>query len=149
MICSFPGISDFFATLLVLLCVRDLGLLRANCGDSNSSSSLGKIPRRWHRSIGSKKWSCLIYDTMGDDMGKPPPSSCSLLRILSRPLTLAYRLTEKVEFPEDCIHILRSRPFRFAARSCNKWALGRVILCGDAAHVFPPCEYTLRVFRVY
>ncbi|KAH8433016.1 putative monooxygenase [Aspergillus melleus] len=47
-------------------------------------------------------------------------------------------LTKDVEFPEDCIRILRSRPFRFAARNCNKWALGRVILCGDAAHVFPP-----------
>ncbi|KAI9035136.1 putative monooxygenase [Aspergillus affinis] len=49
-----------------------------------------------------------------------------------------YGLTKDVEFPEDCIRVLRSRPFRFAARKCNKWALGRVILCGDAAHVFPP-----------
>ncbi|KAJ5297576.1 monooxygenase [Penicillium antarcticum] len=49
-----------------------------------------------------------------------------------------YGLIEDVQFPEDCIEVLRSRPFRFSARSCNKWALGRVILCGDAAHVFPP-----------
>ncbi|KJK61003.1 mhpA [Aspergillus parasiticus SU-1] len=49
-----------------------------------------------------------------------------------------YGLTEDVEYPEDCIEVLRSRPFGFAARSCNKWALGRTILCGDAAHVFPP-----------
>ncbi|KAL3460086.1 hypothetical protein BJX64DRAFT_263683 [Aspergillus heterothallicus] len=49
-----------------------------------------------------------------------------------------YGLTRAVEFPEDCIQVLRSRPFRFSARSCNKWALGRTILCGDAAHVFPP-----------
>ncbi|KAE8143797.1 hypothetical protein BDV38DRAFT_289648 [Aspergillus pseudotamarii] len=49
-----------------------------------------------------------------------------------------YGLTEDVEYPEDCIEVLRSRPFRFSARSCNKWALGRTILCGDAAHVFPP-----------
>ncbi|KAJ5365229.1 monooxygenase [Penicillium concentricum] len=49
-----------------------------------------------------------------------------------------YGLAEDVEYPEDCIDVLRSRPFRFSARSCNKWALGRVILCGDAAHVFPP-----------
>ncbi|KAJ5083001.1 monooxygenase [Penicillium argentinense] len=49
-----------------------------------------------------------------------------------------YGLKEKVEYPEDCIEVLRSRPFRFSARSCNRWALGRVILCGDAAHVFPP-----------
>ncbi|GIJ91001.1 hypothetical protein Asppvi_009966 [Aspergillus pseudoviridinutans] len=48
-----------------------------------------------------------------------------------------YGLDADVEFPTDCIKVLRSRPFRFAARKCNKWALGRVILCGDAAHVFP------------
>jgi len=49
-----------------------------------------------------------------------------------------YGLREDVSFPEDCIEVLRSRPFSFQARSCNKWALGRVILAGDAAHVFPP-----------
>ncbi|KAL3441651.1 hypothetical protein BJX65DRAFT_313651 [Aspergillus insuetus] len=49
-----------------------------------------------------------------------------------------YGLTRAVEFPEDWIQVLRSRPFRFSARSCNKWALGRTILCGDAAHIFPP-----------
>ena len=49
-----------------------------------------------------------------------------------------YGLKEDVAFPEDCITTLRSRPFNFSARSCNKWALGRVVLAGDAAHVFPP-----------
>ena len=49
-----------------------------------------------------------------------------------------YGLQEDVAFPEDCIQTLRCRPFHFSARSCNKWALGRVVLCGDAAHVFPP-----------
>lgn len=49
-----------------------------------------------------------------------------------------YGLHHDVQFPEDCITVLRSRPFSFQARSCNKWALGRVILAGDAAHVFPP-----------
>ncbi|VUC24151.1 unnamed protein product [Clonostachys rosea] len=49
-----------------------------------------------------------------------------------------YGLNEDVEFPQDCIEVLRCRPFRFYARSCNKWSLGRVVLCGDAAHVFPP-----------
>jgi 2-polyprenyl-6-methoxyphenol hydroxylase-like FAD-dependent oxidoreductase len=49
-----------------------------------------------------------------------------------------YGVSEDVQFPEDCIKVLRCRPFGFAARSCNKWALGRVVLCGDAAHVFPP-----------
>lgn len=49
-----------------------------------------------------------------------------------------YGLRQAVRFPEDCVAELRSRPFSFQARSCNKWALGRVILAGDAAHVFPP-----------
>ncbi|KAL2431441.1 hypothetical protein ABEF95_008940 [Exophiala dermatitidis] len=49
-----------------------------------------------------------------------------------------YGLNQDVQFPPECITTLRSRPFSFVARSCNKWALGRVILAGDAAHVFPP-----------
>ncbi|KFY79038.1 hypothetical protein V499_01921 [Pseudogymnoascus sp. VKM F-103] len=49
-----------------------------------------------------------------------------------------YGLPEDVSWPEDCIECIRSRPFSFSARSCNRWSLGRVILCGDAAHVFPP-----------
>lgn len=51
---------------------------------------------------------------------------------------MRYGLKEDVAFPKDCIELLRSSPFTFSARSCNKWALGRVILCGDSAHVFPP-----------
>lgn len=49
-----------------------------------------------------------------------------------------YNLPYPVQYPTDCITTLRSRPFNFSARSCNKWALGRVIIAGDAAHVFPP-----------
>ncbi|KAJ5874816.1 uncharacterized protein N7529_003246 [Penicillium soppii] len=49
-----------------------------------------------------------------------------------------YGLMQDIQFPEDCIRVLRSRPFRFSARICNKWSHGRVVLCGDAAHVFPP-----------
>ncbi|KIV79074.1 hypothetical protein PV11_06661 [Exophiala sideris] len=49
-----------------------------------------------------------------------------------------YGLSQPVQFPLDCIKTLRSRPFSFVAKSCNKWALGRVLLAGDAAHVFPP-----------
>lgn len=46
--------------------------------------------------------------------------------------------TEDITYPEDCITVLRCRPFKFSARSCNVWAKDRVALCGDAAHVFPP-----------
>lgn len=49
-----------------------------------------------------------------------------------------YGLEDDIQYPDDCIEVLRSRPFNFSAKSCNKWAQGRVILCGDAAHVFPP-----------
>ncbi|ETS77007.1 hypothetical protein PFICI_10881 [Pestalotiopsis fici W106-1] len=49
-----------------------------------------------------------------------------------------FGLQDVVTFPEDCIETLRASPFLFAARSCNKWALGRVLLSGDSAHVFPP-----------
>ncbi|KEF60384.1 uncharacterized protein A1O9_01944 [Exophiala aquamarina CBS 119918] len=49
-----------------------------------------------------------------------------------------YGLDHPIRFPEDCIDTLRSRPFSFVARSCNRWSRGRVVLAGDAAHVFPP-----------
>lgn len=49
-----------------------------------------------------------------------------------------YGLANDVQYPDDCIQVLRSRPFWFSARSCNIWALDRVLLCGDSAHVFPP-----------
>ncbi|KAI5459548.1 hypothetical protein BGZ63DRAFT_489381 [Mariannaea sp. PMI_226] len=48
------------------------------------------------------------------------------------------QISQDIQYPTDCIEVLRSRPFNFSARSCNKWARERVILCGDAAHVFPP-----------
>jgi 2-polyprenyl-6-methoxyphenol hydroxylase-like FAD-dependent oxidoreductase len=59
---------------------------------------------------------------------------------LRKTLTMTRIPDLEIHFPWDCIEILRSRPFTFSARSCNKWAVGRVILVGDAAHVFPPCE---------
>ncbi|KAI0203039.1 hypothetical protein F4808DRAFT_467697 [Astrocystis sublimbata] len=44
----------------------------------------------------------------------------------------------EVTYPRDCIKILRCRPFRFTHKIVNKWFDGRIILIGDAAHVFPP-----------
>lgn len=46
--------------------------------------------------------------------------------------------TERVQFPRDCIEIVRCRPFRFVHKVVNKWFADRTILIGDAAHVFPP-----------
>ena len=41
-------------------------------------------------------------------------------------------------YPEDCVNILRCRPFKFKAQVANTWAVGRIMLIGDAAHNFPP-----------
>lgn len=49
-----------------------------------------------------------------------------------------YGLASEVIFPADCVNTLRARPFTFSARSCNQWALGRVMLAGDSCHVMPP-----------
>jgi 2-polyprenyl-6-methoxyphenol hydroxylase-like FAD-dependent oxidoreductase len=43
-----------------------------------------------------------------------------------------------VTFPLDCIEIRRCRPFTFCQKVVNKWFNNRIILIGDAAHVFPP-----------
>lgn len=43
-----------------------------------------------------------------------------------------------VQFPRDCIEIIRCRPFRFVHKVVNKWFDKRTVLIGDAAHVFPP-----------
>ncbi|KAF2269839.1 FAD/NAD(P)-binding domain-containing protein [Lojkania enalia] len=43
-----------------------------------------------------------------------------------------------VQFPRDCVEILRCRPFSFTHKVVNKWFYKRIILIGDAAHVFPP-----------
>ncbi|KAH8912908.1 monooxygenase-like protein [Coniochaeta sp. PMI_546] len=43
-----------------------------------------------------------------------------------------------VQFPRDCISILRCRPFQFTHRVVDRWFHKRTILIGDAAHVFPP-----------
>ncbi|QVM13444.1 hypothetical protein D8B26_008052 [Coccidioides posadasii str. Silveira] len=43
-----------------------------------------------------------------------------------------------VEFPRDCIKIVRCRPFTFATKVVNRWYCRKTMLIGDAAHVFPP-----------
>ncbi|KAJ5180402.1 hypothetical protein N7492_003612 [Penicillium capsulatum] len=49
-----------------------------------------------------------------------------------------YGLRQSVSFPKDCVQVLQSRAFIFSARLCNRWFHGRTMVCGDAAHVFPP-----------
>lgn len=49
-----------------------------------------------------------------------------------------YGLSEDVAFPQDCLDFRRTWKYKFEARSCTKFHLGRVIVAGDAAHVFPP-----------
>ncbi|KAJ3538382.1 hypothetical protein NM208_g5926 [Fusarium decemcellulare] len=73
----------------------------------------------------------------GHEMAKPE----KMKKVIYPYITHAghqYGLSTDIQYPEDCITVLRSRAFLFSARSCNRWSEGRVVLCGDAAHVFPP-----------
>ncbi|VUC29693.1 unnamed protein product [Clonostachys rosea] len=47
-------------------------------------------------------------------------------------------LNTPVQFPWDCVEVLRCGPAHFAQKVVNRWFDQRVILIGDAAHVFPP-----------
>ncbi|KIX03110.1 uncharacterized protein Z518_06660 [Rhinocladiella mackenziei CBS 650.93] len=76
-------------------------------------------------------------DEDGHKMATPEETRKIIYPYLTHPGS-RYGVDYPVRYPEDCIKTLRSRPFSFVARSCNKWALGRVVLAGDAAHVFPP-----------
>lgn len=49
-----------------------------------------------------------------------------------------YGLAKDVRFPDDCIEMINVVSYTFEARTCNKWHVGRTLLLGDAAHVFPP-----------
>ena len=49
-----------------------------------------------------------------------------------------FGLLQDVTFPEDCMQPRRSWVYKFESRICNRWWNGRVMLAGDAAHVFPP-----------
>ncbi|KAF2099872.1 FAD/NAD(P)-binding domain-containing protein [Rhizodiscina lignyota] len=49
-----------------------------------------------------------------------------------------YGLSTEVRFPEDCIELKSTFSYAFRARTCNKWHVGRTLVLGDAAHVFPP-----------
>ncbi|SCO90055.1 uncharacterized protein FRV6_14183 [Fusarium oxysporum] len=73
-----------------------------------------------------------------NEMAKPVQIAQVVYPYLTHPGSRYGLEVEQIMYPLDCIEVLRCRPFRFSARSCNKWSLGRVVLCGDAAHVFPP-----------
>ncbi|XHG08436.1 hypothetical protein AWENTII_011535 [Aspergillus wentii] len=79
----------------------------------------------------------VLKDEDGEEMAQPEMIKKVVFPYITHPGT-RYGLKQDITYPEDCIKVLRSRPFRFAARSCNRWSHGRVVLCGDAAHVFPP-----------
>lgn len=115
--------------------VADLDSLRIGSGDLNSWSRPGKTESKCPSRRTYAGWFTHISRTKAVDMGKMIIFSANTIR-----LSDSNRLPSAVQFPEDCIRVLRSRPFRFSARSCNKWSHGRVALCGDSAHVFPPCR---------
>jgi 2-polyprenyl-6-methoxyphenol hydroxylase-like FAD-dependent oxidoreductase len=72
------------------------------------------------------------------EMAKPDQIAKVVHPYLTHPGSRYGLKSRQIIYPLDCVKVLRCRPFRFSARSCNKWSLGRVVLCGDAAHVFPP-----------
>ncbi|MCJ1297267.1 hypothetical protein MMC08_000053 [Hypocenomyce scalaris] len=43
-----------------------------------------------------------------------------------------------VAYPQDCVKVVRCRPFTFSTKVVNRWYCRRTLLVGDAAHVFPP-----------
>ncbi|CAH0051114.1 unnamed protein product [Clonostachys solani] len=77
-------------------------------------------------------------DEDGDTMASPQKIREVVFPYITHPGSTYGLDISAVHYPDDCIEVLRSRPFNFSARSCNRWSQDRVILCGDAAHVFPP-----------
>jgi 2-polyprenyl-6-methoxyphenol hydroxylase-like FAD-dependent oxidoreductase len=49
-----------------------------------------------------------------------------------------HKFNRPVQYPRDCIEILRCRPFNFVHKVVNRWFHKKTIVIGDAAHVFPP-----------
>ncbi|UKZ74770.1 hypothetical protein TrVFT333_002440 [Trichoderma virens FT-333] len=84
--------------------------------------------------------SCFVVRPGEDpgDMAKPNQIAKVVHPYITHPGSRYGLNTKQIIYPLDCVEVLRCRPFKFSARSCNKWSLGRVVLCGDAAHVFPP-----------
>ncbi|KAJ3466376.1 hypothetical protein MRS44_007034 [Fusarium solani] len=80
----------------------------------------------------------VLPDEDSGEMAKPDQIAKVVYPYITHPGSRYGLKAKQVMYPLDCVEVLRCRPFRFSARSCNKWALGRVVLCGDAAHVFPP-----------
>ncbi|CAG9942525.1 unnamed protein product [Clonostachys rosea f. rosea IK726] len=77
-------------------------------------------------------------DEDGDTMASPQKIREVVFPYITHPGSTYGLDISAIHYPDDCIEVLRSRPFKFSARSCNRWSQDRVILCGDAAHVFPP-----------
>ena len=115
-----------------------LGSHQTGSGDLNSSCGKVKMETSWQVMTVLNTLCSHISRTQGVDTGSTNPTPTFFWERIFTPRSLNY----DVRYPRDCIEILRSRPFKFSARSCNKWALNRVILCGDSAHVFPPCKFS-------
>ncbi|KAF9869768.1 FAD binding domain-containing protein [Colletotrichum karsti] len=79
-----------------------------------------------------------------DEVGGPIYPEELFWEHISQSITLkkdpvrGHQFDEAVEYPRDCIEILRCRPFKFVHKCVNRWYDKRTLLIGDAAHVFPP-----------
>jgi hypothetical protein len=101
------------------------------CRKERTQCSCRAMRKQW-------KFSCHTSPTLDPSMGR---FNLTTSKIDRAGLTMIRISDSSIPFPSDCINVLRSRPFAFSARRCNKFSVDRVLLAGDAAHVFPPCKY--------
>lgn len=134
---SSPLNSDFYAIQTGQAPVLGLDFLQTTpeSGGLKPPCRKMKMHRKYHSHTKLKKLYSHISRIRATVMGRIIRGT----RNLSNSQLITIRLTHTVQFPEDCLKLLNSSPYTYAARTCNDWALGRVILAGDAAHVFPPC----------
>ena len=122
--------------------VVGLDSLQKDCGGSNLLCR--KVRTQCLCRAMKKQWKSLCHTSLipAQNMGK---LGVTRLKIATRELTVTRISDSSITFPSDCINVLRSRPFAFSARRCNKFSVDRVLLAGDAAHVFPPCKLPARL----
>ena len=88
--------------------------------------------RTWRHELGVENWNDnMNAEELFWDHLKP-------MITLSADKTRGIQFAQNIQYPMDCINILRCRPFKFTHKIVNRWYDGRTILIGDAAHVFPP-----------
>ncbi|KAF2031485.1 hypothetical protein EK21DRAFT_110855 [Setomelanomma holmii] len=118
--------NDFFPTNFPFLCSPTRSAVFGHSG-----TAADRLWRLWRFEFVIRPGEDSAVMSSGDEMRE------LVFPYITHPAS-RHSMVAEVQFLQDCIEVLRWRPFRFSARSCNRWAKDRVILCADAAHVFPP-----------